>query len=91
MATARKVVPDPQPVDITLTLSAAEAELVKTLCGIVIGPLSGPRGLTSDVWQALNDIGVKDRNVQQLVSVKESRFNDHDIALWFGSETRNRK
>ena len=66
MATATwlKNVPIAPPPDVlNLTLYRSEAEVLRSVVSKIIGSDSGPRGITSRIYWALKDVGVKNANI----------------------------
>jgi hypothetical protein len=48
---------------VTLTLNKWEAEALLKVCGNISGPNTGPRGCTSEIGDALYNVGIKADNV----------------------------
>ena len=69
MATATwlpRPVPEPPPDVINLALTWEEAEVLRSVVGVIIGSDSGPRGITNRIFWALKDAGVARANIRTI-------------------------
>ena len=56
-STVTQTTPEPV-VTLTLELSREEARQLKTIVNMIVGPDSGPRGLTSKIYNTLGQAGI---------------------------------
>ncbi len=56
----------PPPDVLNLTLSREEAEVLLKVVGMIIGPNSGPRGITSRIFWALRNAGVAKADIRMI-------------------------